>query len=206
MLNKDCVIVSTSRNPTKTIAVNRAFSKLCTPNIVEIATGTLLRVKQPVGFRETLCCALSRAFIAKEKKQGYDFIASIEAGLLDIPGSLLEGQVAIIIDRNERVSLGTSPLFPLPQHWLPEITGGGKELEEVAERELRLRLVGEKIGVIGVLTNGLITRTDLSYLATLSALLPWLNHNLYRMLPTFGQLLKSINCSPDQCISNNEKK
>ncbi len=205
-MNKNCIVISTSVNPAKTIAINRAFSKLCTPNIVEIATGTLLRVKQPAGFRETLCCALSRAFIAKEKDQRYDFIASIEAGLLDTPSSILEGQIAVVVDRNERVSLGTSPLFPLPRHWLSEILREGKELEEVAERELGLRSIGEKIGVIGVLTNGLITRTDLSYLATLSALLPWLNPRLYKVLPSFEQVLEDINCSPAQCISDNEKK
>ncbi len=136
--------------------------------------------RQPVGVSEILRGALNRAREAL-RVSGYDYGVGVEAGLLPFPSSsgYIDVQVAVILGPGGRVSLGLSPGFELPRTWVGEILLGGKELEEVAIRSLGVDRIGEKIGVIGRLTMGAVTRTDLTYQAVVMALLPWINPEIY---------------------------
>lgn len=136
--------------------------------------------RQPIGVSEILRGALNRARGAL-RMSGYDYGVGIEAGLLPFPSSsgYIDVQVAVILGPGGRASLGLSPGFELPRAWVDEILMRGRELEEVATRSLGVDRIGEKIGVIGRLTMGAVTRTDLTYQAVVMALLPWINPEIY---------------------------
>ncbi len=177
-----CRVAVGSRNPVKINAVYRAFQLLCTPKVtsVEARSGV---PSQPVGFKQIILGALNRALEARSKAKS-DYGVGIEAGVVDDYkwAGPIELQIATIVDRQGRFSIGLSQGFPLPRRWLEELKSG-LELEAIVERETSRERIGETTGLIGYLTQGLITRTDLSYNAVVMALVPLLNPELYGELP-----------------------
>ncbi len=196
---KKCRIIATTTNPVKLRAIRKAFSAACTlQELVGMDIGSRLLVKQPRNTKETLCCALERVRIASiAASTNYDFIVSVEAGLFTLPSDIfLEGQVAVIADRKGRLVLGTSPLFPIPLPWIEAILDRGRELEEVASEAVKLKALGESIGVIGVLSRGAVTRQDLTLMAVMHALLPLLNPILYEeSFYNLARLYQSLDCT-----------
>ncbi len=178
-----------SLNPVKVNAVRRAFRLLCDPVVrgAKVASGV---PAQPIGLREILLGALNRATQALEA-EGADYGVGIEAGTIVTEAGPIEIQVAAISDRSGRVSIGFSQGFMLPLHWLDELLNR-VELEEIVTKTIGRRDIGEKLGFIGYLTYGLITRTELSYNAVLMALVPRLNPNLYPRLPRAQDVIERL--------------
>jgi len=145
---------------------------------------------QPIGLEEVLRGALNRAVNAR-RAENADYGVGIEAGVVTTDVEPIELQAAIIVDREDKATLGFSQAFPLPRNWLGELMER-TELENIAERVLGRKGVGEKLGLIGYLTQGLVTRTDLSYNAVLMALIPRLNPRLYPYLPRVGEVLERL--------------
>jgi len=168
-----------SGNVVKVRAVEKAWMLKASATVrgFEVESGVS---RQPVGVSEMLLGALNRAREAL-RVSGYDYGVGIEAGLLPFPSSsgYVDVQVAVIVGPGSRASLGLSPGFELPPPWVHEILIQGRELEEVAVNTLGVDRIGEKIGVIGRLTMGAVTRTDLTYQAVVMALLPWINPEIY---------------------------
>ena len=184
-----CKIVVGSLNPVKVNAVRRAFRLLCDPIVkgIKVASGV---PAQPIGLREILLGALNRATQALNIEEA-DYGIGIEAGAIVTDAGPIEIQVAAISDRNSRVSIGLSQGFMLPLHWLDELLDR-VELEEIVTKTIGRRDVGEKLGFIGYLTYGLVTRTELSYNAVLMALIPRLNPNLYSRLPRAQDIIERL--------------
>ena len=184
-----CKVVVGSLNPVKVNAVRRAFRLLCDPIVkgAKVASGV---PAQPIGLREILLGALNRATRALKAEEA-DYGVGIEAGVIIADAGPIEIQVAVISDRSSRVSIGLSQGFMLPLHWLDELLDR-VELEEIVTKTIRRRDVGEKLGFIGYLTYGLVTRTELSYNAVLMALVPRLNPNLYSRLPRAQDIIERL--------------
>lgn len=184
-----CKVVVGSLNPVKVNAVRRAFRLLCDPVVkgTKVVSGVSA---QPIGLREILLGALNRATQALKAEEA-DYGVGIEAGAIVADAGPIEIQVAVISDRSSRVSIGLSQGFMLPLHWLDELLDR-VELEEIVTKTIRRRDVGEKLGFIGYLTYGLVTRTELSYNAVLMALVPRLNPNLYSRLPRAQDIIERL--------------
>jgi inosine/xanthosine triphosphatase len=155
-------------------AAERVFSMYFNADVVMVSVSTGMP-PQPVGLGELVKGAALRATNAMKAVSHADFGVGIEAGLLEFVSStgFVEVQVAVIVGRDGRASIGLSQGFELP----PEIVDKmllGVELASASGIQRGVKDIGESIGYIGVKTWGKVTRQDLTEQALLMALVPWL--------------------------------
>jgi len=180
-----CVVALGSKNPVKAYAVSRIMHLLCNPQVVAVDVPSGVNA-QPCGLAETLLGALNRASQAISSVNNAEYGVGIEAGIFSISDLVLDLQVAAIVDRNGRVSIGFSQAFIVPSEWVNELVKG-VELAEIASKALSRADIGRRLGLIGYLTQGFVTRTMLSESALVMALVPRLNPPLYK-LPCLDEL------------------
>lgn len=148
--------------------------------VLDVDTG----VEQPLGLRETLELALYRAL--KSIESGGDYGIGIEGGVLFNIGYPIEGQVAVVVDSKGFTGIGFSSLFPLPRY-----IGGilsVKSLGEVMSQYTGVKDVGKLFGAVGYLSLGYLTRIELSFQATLTALMPFIRRDFYKKPITVDEL------------------
>lgn len=185
-----------SRNKAKINGARKALALLGInyDDIVSIDVNTPF--PQPIGFNEILLGAMIRAWRAYQYiNDGYG--VGIEAGVIRLGDYMLSGQVAVVVD-GEHYSLGTSGFFPLPENISDQILKR-MELKNIMRRITSVKEISETIGAIGYLSNGFITRGDLSFEAVLNAILPWINKDLnYGLKPIeyLWETLKKANINP----------
>ncbi len=185
-----CRVAVGSTNPVKVNAVRRAFRMLCNADVVGVSVDSGVPA-QPVGFAEVTRGAINRAHGARSST-GAEYGVGIEAGLIETEAEPIELQVAAIIGPQGRVSIGVSQGFMIPPGWVDEVRRR-VELGIIAARETGRSGIGEKLGLIGFLTGGHVTRTDLTYNAVVMALIPWMNPDLYLdKLPSIGEILRRL--------------
>jgi len=145
---------------------------------VEVESGVSA---QPVGMMETVLGAVRRARAALHV-DGAELGVGIEAGLIEAPFTLtgyLDVQVCAVADRN-CITIGTGSGFEHP----PEVVRAvlrGEEVGGIMERLSGVRGIGRKQGAIGFLSNGRLSRTELTKQAVFMAFLPRLKRELYRI-------------------------
>ncbi len=175
-----------STNEAKILGATKALRLLGVDSIVSISVKT--GIEQPIGFKQTALLALIRARRALEYNGDYG--VGIEGGILFETVYPLEAQIAIVIDKEFRASIGISTIFPLPRSFLPELKK--KSLGEIMNSVTRVSNIGRLYGAIGYLTKGYITRIELSYQAVLSAIIPFINNKLYHSLPSDIELEETL--------------
>lgn len=112
----------------------------------------------------------------------------VEAGLYMLGGYVFDVQVVYIITADGSESFGLSPSFMIPDLFAKAlILGEEKELENIADRYFNTRDIGSKGGLVRLLSRSLVTREDLTYYATLMALIPLTNKDVYSSRPAVGQ-------------------
>ena len=170
-----------STNPTKVKAVENVMRRIYGDVEVfgvEVESGVS---GQPVGLEEIVRGAVNRAKRALEKT-GADFGVGIEAGIYPFPGTLtgyLDIQVCAVASPDGVITIGHGPGFEYPPVVIEKVLNDGVEVgiamgELVDDLELK-----KKIGAIGVLSKGLLPRTELNEIAVLMAMIPRLNRELY---------------------------
>jgi len=175
-----------SINRSKVIGAIKALKKLGISNYKAVKIKTFR--DQPMNIYETLSLALYRA--EKAIEYGGDIGIGIEGGIFFSLGYPIEGQVAVVIDRNYLVGLGFSSLFPLPIHYKLLLTE--RSLGDIMEHETGLKDISSLYGAIGYLSSGAITRVMLSYESVLMALLPFMKREFYKKLLTVDELKKIL--------------
>lgn len=151
--------------------------------------------EQPIGFNEIFLNAVKRTVEAYNFLRGQKgFAVGIEAGVIEYKGMLLSGQLAIVTD-GEKYSIGLSGFFPIPYTFKSELEKG-VELGILMKNLTSIEDIASSLGAIGFFTKGLITRSELSFHATLNALIPWINKDIDFNLPHYSMLeeiLKRVN-------------
>ncbi len=183
IVEEDIVAVG-SMNKTKIYGTIRAWRHYGSAKIVAVDVRPSVE-PQPKGWKSTFKGALDRAVKALNQLEEADYGVGIEAGLLPapFPSGYMEAQVAVIVDKNDRVSVGISSGFEIPYTMLEHILGG-EELGVTAAKRLGRKSIRDTVGLIGILSKGAITRSDLAYQAVLHALIPRMNPGLYGTLKT----------------------
>lgn len=166
-------------NPSKLEGVKRAFSEVY--GRVEVVGVKVEGLKpQPIGLEEIVEGAKRRALHARGSFPGCDFAVGVEAGIFFAAGVPLDVQAAYVVSGSGGESLGFSPAFPLPRRFVDGLLGGRyRELEEAADEHFGTSGIGEKGGLVKLLTKSRVTREDLTYYAVLMALIPFENRSLY---------------------------
>jgi len=170
-----------SENPTKVLAVEDVMKRIYGEVEVfgvKVESGV---PAQPVGIEEIVEGAVNRARRALEAGRA-DLGVGIEAGIYRFPKTItgyLDIQVCAVASPDGRVTVGHGPGFEYPPRVIERITGDGVEAglamgELVNDLELK-----RKIGAIGVLSKGLLTRRELNSIAVLMAMIPRINPGLY---------------------------
>ncbi len=169
-------VVVGSTNPTKVEGVRLAFeSYFESVEVVPKKVSSGVR-PQPIG-DEVIEGAINRA---KNAYGDCDFSVGVEAGLFPIKNTItgyVDFQVAVIYD-GKRYSIGFGPGFEFPP-FVVERALKGEEVGKVMEDFTGIEDIGKKVGAIHYLTKGKVSRVELTRMAVVMALIPWLNERLY---------------------------
>ncbi|RLG77337.1 MAG: inosine/xanthosine triphosphatase [Thermoprotei archaeon] len=173
-----------TKNPSKLKGVERALklfyssvSVVCVP----VESGV---PPQPIGIEQVFTGAKNRALRALAGINDCDLGVGVEAGIYAVGNTYYDVQVAAIADRSGVVTYGLSPSFPIPPKFANALLAGEvPELEVIVDRTFGTSNIGEKGGLIKLLTKGRVLREDLTFYAVVMALVPRLNRELYD-LPT----------------------
>jgi len=167
-----------SKNPAKIKGVEKAFSKFFKDVEVEGVEVNSGVSNQPFD-TETIRGAINRAVNAYKCRK-CDFGVGVEAGLFRCNFAYtgyLDIQVAAVYD-GDRVCIGYGPGFEYPEKVLRAVLGGS-EVGKVMETVTGIEGLGKKQGAIGYLSKNAITRAELTEIAVVMALIPFVNRKLY---------------------------
>lgn len=178
--------VITTLNKAKILGALKALRLLGVKDAVYVGVKT--SIEQPLSLRDTLYAAIERIEYVIDRVNA-DYYVAIEGGVVFNLLYPIEGQVAIVVDNRKRASIGYSSLFPLPINF-KSMLSENKTLEDLMYEKTKVRKVGELFGAIGYLSQGRMTRIELSYQAVLTAALPFINSTLYREIISFDYLKK----------------
>ena len=173
-------------NKSKILAVKKAWAILGNAEIIGVKVYSGVP-EQPKGIKQIVLGALNRAIKAR-LKTGSDYGVGIEAGYITLGSLIMDLQAAVIVDKENYVTIGFGPGFQIPREALKYNTLGGYMAEVTGRKS-----INEEIGAIGYLSRGLITRTDLTYQAIIMALIPRINKNLYEELVKVDRIMEWIN-------------
>ena len=172
------IIAAGTKNPAKLEGIRRAFSKYFPGVEIRPVDSTSVAKAQPRGLEEMTSGATTRAKFALSKVGG-DFGVGVEAGIFTIGEVYFDNQVAAIVNPSGKVSVGHSAGYSLPREAMEKLFSEGRELERWAESISGIDEVGDKGGLIHYLTKGEMTRADLTEQCVVTALIPWLHHDVY---------------------------
>lgn len=167
-----------TKNPAKVEGVRLAFSKYFEGLRLRPIDSSSVAKAQPKGLEEMTAGATARAKFALSKAGG-DFGVGVEAGIFTIGEVYFDNQVAAVVDASGKVSLGHSAGYMLPREAMENLFRDGRELERWAEEVSGIKEVGDKGGLIKHLTNGRMTRTELTEQCVVTALIPWNHRDVY---------------------------
>jgi inosine/xanthosine triphosphatase len=172
------IIAVGTTNPAKLNGVKTAFSKYFDGVELRPVDSSSVAKPQPKGLDEMIEGATSRAKFALSKAGG-DYGVGVEAGIFTIAGVYFDNQQAAIVDSSGKVSLGQSAGYMLPKEAMEKMVKEGSELERWAESISGIKEIGDKGGLINHLTNGRMTRAELTEQCVTTALIPWLHRDVY---------------------------
>jgi len=173
------VVAIGSKNPAKTLGTKKAFSRFF-PDVEFREVDTTSSVQaQPLTLDETIQGALARAKLSLRLPEKVDFGVGVEAGLVAFENEHLNLQVAAIMDKRGRFTLGSSSGFMVPGLVVRQMQTGGVELDRFAKGLTDSEKVREEDGVVYHLTKGTISRLDMTEQCVDMALVPWLNRDIY---------------------------
>lgn len=116
------------------------------------------------------------------KTGNYDFGVGIEAGLAPAPRTrtgFVDVQWCAILDREGNLTLGHDSGFEYPLKVTEEVLVRRREVGKAMERLSGIERIGERMGSIGYLSRGRLTRTRLTEQAVFMAMLPRMRASLY---------------------------
>jgi inosine/xanthosine triphosphatase len=166
------IAVGTS-NMVKVQAVKEAFDHFYNDvRVMNVGISNL--TPQPITLSGTVNGAVKRARTALEKINDTEFGVGIEAGLMEIPDikTYLNVQFAAIIDRNERITVGSSAGFQLPNEVTKMVLIERIEVDRAVEFLYGIKDIGEKRGIIDLMTKGAVSRKELITNALIMAIAP----------------------------------
>jgi len=167
-----------STNPTKIKPVKQVFAYHF-KNVKVIGVNVASGVKeQPLTDKEMYKGALTRAKRSLQSIENADFGVGIEGGLHQYSYGWLERSLVVIIDRKGNIGIGSSGGLVLPNKVIKEIKEG-KNLEEIIDKIFGTERIGRGIGMFGVFTKGVVTRSEGVKHGVAFALARFLHKKLY---------------------------
>jgi inosine/xanthosine triphosphatase len=175
------VIIVASKNPVKINAVKNGFERIFKGETFEISSVSVPSgvSDQPMTDEETYQGALNRLENAVHEIKIADFWVGIEGGLEKKNDELRAFAWVIIRSKEGKYGKGKSSTFFLPRKISDLIIIQGKELGQASDEVFNEHNSKQNQGVIGLLTNNLIDRTQYYTEPVIEALIPFIHPNLY---------------------------
>jgi len=175
-----------STNPVKIQATTEAFSKYYSDiEVIGFCVNSNV-YPQPINY-DTFTGAENRVKelqkVNSEKNLNAEYFVGIEGGIIRHMNKWFAFGCMCIMDKNGRLSFGTSPHFELPEEVYSRLLNG-EELGEVMDEIIQLKNTKQNSGAIGFLTNGVMNRTQLYVPGIIAALVPFNHIKMY-----FGEKL-----------------
>jgi inosine/xanthosine triphosphatase len=174
MHQKTQTIVIGSENPVKLEAARRAFSRVF-PEMklhtvtCKVASGV---ASQPQGDDEALSGALNRARAASTQVPAADFFVGIEGAVADTADGM-KAFAWVVVLSEQLLGKGRTATFYLPEAVAQRVRNGG-ELGDVMDAFFGTKGAKRNEGAIGLLTRGILCRTDLYEQGIIAALIPFI--------------------------------
>lgn len=170
-----------SKNPTKVDAVKTVFQKFYS-GVEVIGISVDSGVKDQPLTDETMSGAKNRSEelqkINKTENLDADFFIGIEGGIINFNGASFNSNIAYILHKSGKSSVGISPSFQLPKAFLTRLEDG-EELGKIIDEIKRESGTGQKGGAIEFFTKGNFNRTQMTETAVLMALIPFIHEELF---------------------------
>ena len=172
-------IVLASTNPVKIEAVRLGFLHMFPDWELEILTVSVPSgvSDQPLSDKETLQGATNRASNARIKHPKADFWVGIEGGIEDL-GDSIAASAWVVVMSSQLLGKARSGAFQLPPA-VTRLVRDGMELGDADDIVFNQTNSKQKNGAVGILTENIITRTELYEHAVLLSLVPFKNEKLY---------------------------
>ena len=170
-----------SLNKSKISGVYNAFKKFF--DVLEIKAYKVSSGvgAQPLNLEDVVRGAYNRAENVLEKDLECSYGVGVEAGIFHIDKYYFDIQVTCIMDSDKYYSYGFSPAYPVPKKFVESLLKGeDSELENIVNQEFNRENIGDEEGFIGILTDKIVTREELTLYATIMALIPHIKKKLYR--------------------------
>lgn len=172
------IVAVGSTNPTKTKPVKKIFTKHF-KDVKVACVGVDSGVgEQPQEDEEAYRGALNRARKALREAHGASFGVGIEGGLHKHSYGWFERSIVVIVDKKGRIGVGSSGGLVLPDKVIKEVKAG-KTLEEVIDTMFATKRIGRGIGMFGLFTKGVVTRSKGVEHGVAFALARFLHEDLY---------------------------
>jgi len=174
-------IIVGSKNPVKINAVKESFQRVF-PKITFETEGIAAPSKvaeQPVGDSETLLGARNRALFCKKSVPSAHYWVGVEGGVdHEIDGMTVFDWLSILAKNSELEGKAKTGTFYLPKI-IEKLVSEGIELGEADDKVFEKRNSKQGSGSVGILTHGLINRTQYYKEALILALIPFVNASIY---------------------------
>lgn len=148
-----------STNPTKIQPVSDVFShhfKDCKVRGVSVPSGVS---EQPMDIDEMYKGALNRAINALQAVKDADYGVGIEGGIHKQSFGWFEHSIVVIVNKKREIGIGASGGLVLPEIIMDSIHKG-KNLEEAIDSHFNTNKIGEGMGMFGIFTKGVVTRSE----------------------------------------------
>lgn len=165
-------------NPVKIRCVESAFTKMFPEETFQFTgIGVDSSVSdQPMSDEETYLGAKNRAVAAKNASPNADYWVGIEGGIQEQDGMQAFAWI-VVLDETQEGKAKTA-VFYLPEE-IRVLVKEGMELGHADDLVFKRSNSKQKDGAIGILTKGLIDRSEYYEPAVLMALIPFVNPDLY---------------------------
>jgi inosine/xanthosine triphosphatase len=159
MSDSKTIVAVGSTNPTKIKPVREVFS-YAFKNVDVVGVSVSSGVKdQPIHDTEIYQGALNRAKKSIRKIPGAVYGVGIEGGLHKYSYGWMERSLVVIIDSFGNIGVGSSGGLVLPDVVIEKIQQG-KTLEEAIDELYGTKKIGQGIGMFGIFTNSMVTRSE----------------------------------------------
>jgi len=163
--NQTCRVGVGSTNPSKVESVRQAFQKLGYTDIelmsINVPSGVS---EQPFSDEETIQGAMNRANAVMKSIPDLDFAVGLEGGVVETSvmekTSIFLTNWGAVVDSKGNIGIGAGHRVQMPSMMAQELRKG-RELGDVVDEWSQGSDIHKKQGAIGVLTNNLITRSDM---------------------------------------------
>ncbi len=153
------IIAVGSTNPTKIRPVKAIFGKhFKEAKVIGVPVSSGV-ADQPMSDDEMYQGALTRAQKAIKAVPNADYGVGIEGGLHKYSYGWFERSLIVIVNKKGDIGVGASGGLALPPAIIQKIHAG-KNLEQAVDELFGTTKIGRGIGMFGIMTKGVVTRTS----------------------------------------------